>query len=288
MAENYLGFYFGSIRVALDNTPTYEGFIVNSGDDLKFSSAPGFSNEFVTPRLGDNSIYTGTTVESRTFSFTVALDSITLAHFRSFLKDFGPEQEGYLRFDYALEYGYMVKLSSIGEATYTVVPDTTDKYIIEIDLEFITTGDWAAIEVNTSVNPPNLFSYLTSDTIGYSGTGFSIGGSSNQISFTNSSELSQYLIVEYLVPATPVLFKVEEYTTSGFTVLVGSILEIAANQLTTGETIQYVSRYGVAISDAGNFVSTTVSIAFEVEVGDTRHLKFNNAATLKIVAREIL
>jgi len=86
MADNYLGFSFNGETIGIEGGEDHTGFIVNSGDDLKFSSSPEFSDEFATPTLGEHSIYTGTTVSSKTFSFTVALKENTYAEFQAVLK----------------------------------------------------------------------------------------------------------------------------------------------------------------------------------------------------------
>jgi len=98
MADNYSGFKFSNVvvveeedtdvfkSIGIAGGETYTGFIINSGDDLKFSSAPAFSDEFTNPKLGDNSIYTGTTVTSKSFNFRIALKENTYAEFQSVLK----------------------------------------------------------------------------------------------------------------------------------------------------------------------------------------------------------
>jgi len=145
MADNYLGFTFDGVRIALEDygtltAKTYDGFIINSGDDLKFSSAPEFSSEFASPTLGDYSIYTGTTVGSKMFSFRIALKENSYADFQAILKWLGPEEKGYLIFDYNEDFGYEVKVNSIGSASYVVQSDGIT-YNIEFYIEFITTGD---------------------------------------------------------------------------------------------------------------------------------------------------
>jgi len=86
MADSYLGFYYNGEELGLDTSDEHEGFIVNSGEDLVFSSAPEFSNEFTTPRLGNNSIYVGNTVSKRIFSFKVNLVNCSMDEYRDFLR----------------------------------------------------------------------------------------------------------------------------------------------------------------------------------------------------------
>jgi hypothetical protein len=58
------------------------------------------------------------------------------------------DDSGLLQFDYNTNYSYKVKLNSIGESNYTVnsncEPDSLT-YNVEITIQFVTVGDWAAI-----------------------------------------------------------------------------------------------------------------------------------------------
>ena len=202
MADNYLGFRFNGENIGLESGDDYVGFIINSGDDLKFSSSPEFSNEFASPTLGDNAIYTGTTVSSRTFNFRVALKENTFADFQAVLKWLDKEATGYLIFDYNDTFGYMVKIASIGEASYVAQYDGVT-YNIEFDISFVTTGDWAAYELDTdtSATDPQLFTYDQSDTTLQNNSSFEYQWQTSSafphFTYKNKSQLNQSVIISY-------------------------------------------------------------------------------------------
>ena len=143
--DEYLGFTFNG-----KSLETFNGFIKNDFEELAFNM-PTFSNSFVTPTYGNKPFYLGNTKEHRTFELDIVLNEITLDKYRRFLEWLGMDKKGVLKFDYNPNYGYDVKLDNIEKANFVVVPqrDTNcdpsdDKYIIEIPITFITTGDWAA------------------------------------------------------------------------------------------------------------------------------------------------
>lgn len=145
--SNYIGFKFNGIEVKPDAS-IYKGFIINDGEDLKFYNLPSFSSEYVTPQFGRKSYLLGTTEEQKVIGFRVMLTSITLANYKKFLRAINPRAKGVLVFDYNENYGYDAKLSAVSEGTFTVVRDCdenqADLYNVELELEFVTVGDWRA------------------------------------------------------------------------------------------------------------------------------------------------
>jgi len=151
MADNYLSFNYNNpnfTKAEFNNKlSNFNGFIINEGNDLKFFNPSNFSHEFMTPQFGKQSYFLGTTRENREFNFSILLRGITLDTYREFLRWLNPEEEGVLSFDYSPNYGYDVKVNSIGEATFYVTPNcntSNPTYDIELEIEFITKNDWAA------------------------------------------------------------------------------------------------------------------------------------------------
>lgn len=145
--DNYLGFSYNGKSLSMKSEADFFGFIENNLEDLKFFNAPEFSNEFVIPRFGSRTIFTGTTESNRRFNMRIALYKITLDKYREFLQWLSPRSEGTLVFDFNRHYGYDVKLDSISESTFMVTQrrnDNRDYYYVELDLSFITLYDWAA------------------------------------------------------------------------------------------------------------------------------------------------
>lgn len=151
--EKYIGFKYNEIEISLESTSNYKGFIINGGEDLKFPNLPSFSNEFAFPKFGETSYFLGTTKENRTISFQLMLLDMTIQEYRSFLNMISANKsdvKNTLKFDYNDFFGYNVKLDSISEGKFFVSRTCdingveTDLYNIELDLTFITHGDWAA------------------------------------------------------------------------------------------------------------------------------------------------
>ena len=243
MADNYLGFKFGTENIGITGAETHAGFIINSGDDLKFSSAPEFSDGFATPNLGDHSIYTGTTVSSKTFSFRVALKENTYAEFQDVLKWLDKEATGYLIFDYNGDFGYMVKVASIGEASYVVQYD--DKYNIEFDISFVTIGDWAAYELESGVL------YRKPKNVNIAAESFTVTWTSDNAAMTNISKLEHYYIIEFDSDI--------ELVVDGTTIL----------DVITSNACKYYTQFGIVIdTTTGQFISGTIK-PFSVPAGKT-------------------
>lgn len=142
--DNYLGFSYNGKSLSMKSEADFFGFIENNLEDLKFSNAPEFSNEFVIPRFGSRTIFTGTTESNQRFSLKIALNKITLDKYREFLNWLSPRSEGTLAFDFNPNYGYQVKLDSISESNFIVTQrrnDNRDHYFVSLDLNFVTTYD---------------------------------------------------------------------------------------------------------------------------------------------------
>jgi L-amino acid N-acyltransferase YncA len=80
MADNYKRFKFNNVW-----SDTYNAYIVNEGEDLKFYNTPSFSNEFAFPRFGETSYYLGNTKENRVIGFKLIAVAQTLPEYRSLL-----------------------------------------------------------------------------------------------------------------------------------------------------------------------------------------------------------
>ena len=144
MIDKYLGFTYKDKSLSMEDGADFKGFIANSEEDLRFSNAPSFTNEYIPIPFGGKNYYIGTTKENRLIGFKIVLPEINLEKYRNLLGWLNPNERGNLIFDYNKNYAYYVKLESISDAYYTVIPGNPDKYIVEIDVEFATVNDWAA------------------------------------------------------------------------------------------------------------------------------------------------
>lgn len=197
MDDKYLGFSYRGIRLGMDSDARFKGFIENSGEDLIFNNSPEFNNEFATVPFGDQTFYLGNSKTNRTFDFRVNLVEINLNDYRKFLSWLDLDSKGTLFFDYNENYGFDVKVNSIGSGQYVVVTkcdNNSDLYNVGIDLSFITTGDWAARWVKEEVfwtenEGENLID-------NEDGTPFLTFNSGSSITFTNKHNLPNYFILE--------------------------------------------------------------------------------------------
>ena len=139
--ELYKSFDFGDKKLK-----DFKGVIRNEGDDLNFSNAPSFNNEFAQVRLGKNSYYLGTTKENKIFQLSVILIGVTMSEYRQFLNWLNIDKVDKLIFDYNPNYYYKAKVNTISNGTFTVNLDCVEEktYNVEVDLEFITVNDYAA------------------------------------------------------------------------------------------------------------------------------------------------
>lgn len=157
MADKYLGFEYNGKRLGINDASDFEGFIINSSDDFRFSNAPSFSNTFTELPFGERTYFSGVTKTNKTFNFNIQLDKILLSEYREFLEWLSPDSSGTLIFDYNPNYGYDVKLSSISEGEFQVVKTSEhneDFYYVSLSLSFITLHDFAAKWVGSDVYYP--------------------------------------------------------------------------------------------------------------------------------------
>ena len=239
--SNYIGFKFNGIEVKPDAS-IYKGFIVNDGEDLKFYNLPSFSSEYVTPQFGRKSYLLGTTEEQKVIGFRIMLTSITLANYKKFLRAINPRAKGVLVFDYNENYGYDAKLSAVSEGTFTVVRDCdenqADLYNVELELEFVTVGDWRAKWIK------NVVEYRSSGTQGNlidndEGEPF-ITGTKPLFTIKNYHETENSFVIEISGSKAKITFD-------------GEVFEIEK----TGATkITIFSEFGIAVDQDGLFVSS--------------------------------
>lgn len=183
MTDNYLSFNFKNANY--NPTTKYSlythfgGFVINEGTDLTFFNPSSFSHEFVNPKFGNQSYFTGTTRENREFTFNIILKDRTLAQYKEFLRWLNPHDSGILYFDYNPYWGYNVKVNSIGEGKFTVTPNcgATLTYSIEVEVGFITVNEWAATLITSPAaiplstiglptpNPSSFYEYGTTNNL---------------------------------------------------------------------------------------------------------------------------
>jgi hypothetical protein len=96
--DKYLGFKYNN-----KHSREFNAFIINDGEDLKFSNAPSFSNEFATTMFGNKTYFLGTRVENREIGFSVGLINVSFDKYREFLNWLDIHSRGVLSFDYNTE-----------------------------------------------------------------------------------------------------------------------------------------------------------------------------------------
>lgn len=148
--DKYISFKYKGVS-SLD----YNAYIVNEGSDLRFSNAPSFNNEFAFPKFGSSNILLGVNKESRTINLRLVLVKVDIKKYKGFLRWLNIESSGDLQFGYNLNYAYNVKVSSISDGTFYVIKDidcdlNNPLYNVELDISFVTVGDYAAKWVATS------------------------------------------------------------------------------------------------------------------------------------------
>lgn len=142
MDTKFLDFKWGDKKLS-----DFNGEIIREGD-LEFFNTPEFSNEIVYPKLGDSSIFLGTQKEGLVLEFTVLLESITLVKYNEFLGWLSIDKKAdKLYLDYSSNRYRNVKVNSISRGRLFNANDCGNEtlYDIEVDISFITVGDWAII-----------------------------------------------------------------------------------------------------------------------------------------------
>ena len=239
--DRYLGFTYNGKSMNMTAEADFFGFIENSGNELSFFNSPDFSNEFVVPQFGDRTFYTGNTKNNRTFSLKVQLDKITLHKYREFLEWLSPDSEGLLVFDYNPNYGYQVKLQSISDSEFHVTKrrnNNEDFYYVDLNLNFITTYDYAAQWVKkpvayTGSSEDNLIdNEFYEDFIEVAGNNFKIYNYHNLVNYFTIDFDNQLTIVSPVNPPVTLV------TITG-----------------AGTNAKYFSEFGIALKSDGSFLN---------------------------------
>lgn len=282
MDDKYLGFSYRGIRLGMDKDANFKGFIENSGEDLIFNNSPEFSNEFATVPFGDQTFYLGNSKTNRTFDFRVNLVEINLNDYRKFLNWLNLDSKGTLFFDYNENYGFDVKVNSIGSGQYVVVTkcdNNSDLYNVGIDLSFITTGDWAARWVKEGV-------YWTGnedddDLIDneFEGGKPFLNVHNDDITFTNKHNLPNYFILE----------------TNGEVIIQEIGDDDLAQPIIIPPNTKFFSQYGIGIDLETNNTFSEIENSRIIEIPPMGDLKIvlNGASTSNItritpISREII
>lgn len=263
--DQYLGFTYNEKSMNMTAEADFFGFIENDGNELSFFNAPDFSNEFVIPQFGDRTIYTGNTKNNRTFSLKIQLEKMNLRKYREFLEWLNPDDEGVLVFDYNKSYGYDVKVQSITNSEFHVVKrrnHNEDFYYIDLQVDFITTKDFAARWVKTNPSYPS-GSLIDNDQFEHFVT-----VSGNSFTFHNYHNIKNYFIIKF---------------TGGLT-----ITDSGANVSISGAGT-YFSEFGIAVNASGDFLSCGPNPLITLEPNSSKTLTITGGVTEIIpTAREIL
>lgn len=239
--EKFIGFKFGNdFEVGLDKT--YDGFIINE-DGFAYSLGPEFDDEFASTNYGDRNFYMGTTVGNRTFSFEVQFRELTKAKFREVMYKLRAKKVDILVFDQWEDFGFNVKLASVGEAVYDPIGDCDGeyKYNVRIPLEFVTVNRWWAEKV---IEP----TALTDKNIGQGGFGYVTPGTNSGYKFTNNNNMVNYLEIEF----------------KGKLVFNGIEISELADEGT------FFSEFGIAVAKNGSFICSKPEAMLKLVPGETK------------------
>lgn len=243
--DKYLGFKYKEKSLGMTYDATFYGFVENEGNDLTFSNFPETSNEFSNPIFSEKTYYLGNTKNHRNFSLKIQLDKILLRKYREFLDWLNFDDIGLLVFDYNPWYGYKVKVDSITDSEFYVVKDNSnneDFYYINLTVNFITVGDFAATwikenvawtgNVNDNLIDNDFFRpFLKEET-------------NNIFTFYNNHNIKNYftidfnetLLIEELINDNPITWST------------------VVNITNAGPNVKFFSEFGIAVSASGNFI----------------------------------
>lgn len=121
-------------------------FIINDKNgSLKFYNGPSFSNQYAKPQFSSSvSGLLGIDFKQQTIPMKVGLYWFTIEEYEKFLHEIGPHQVNYLTFNFAKDYGYLVKLGKISDSPRHVLGRDENgeyRYYTELDLTWELLGD---------------------------------------------------------------------------------------------------------------------------------------------------
>ena len=132
----------------LDAFETYGAFIINDKKgSLKFHNGPSFSNEYSKPQFSQNTgDLLGVNFNRSTISFTVGVYWFSIEEYRKMMHWLHPLKTDMLCFGFNTKFGYMAKLSKIGDSPKHVVgkENGEPRYYTELNLTFEVQGDQVA------------------------------------------------------------------------------------------------------------------------------------------------
>lgn len=231
--DKYIGFSYNGKSLGLHQDADFRGFIViEEGEGLSFGAPTEFDNEFAERPYGEGSIYTGRSKSVRRWALKIMLKDVMLNTYRRVLSWLNSEDTGILAFDFNSNYGYDVKVDSVGEAQYWVSPNcgsNEDLYYIEFEVEFVSVG--------------NGFAKWIGEPAIYNGTGTTnlidnefgvefVSKSGNNYTFKNKHQVPNYLIIKYT----------------------GKLEFGDLTMDSDGKKATYYSEYGVSLDADGNFI----------------------------------
>lgn len=273
--DNYIGFTYNNKRLGFDDGSDFSGFIVNSSDDLRFSNAPNFSNNFTEVPFGERTYFSGVTKTNKTFNFNIQLDKILLSEYRDFLEWLSPDSSGTLSFDYNPNYGYEVKLNSLTEGEFQVVKTADhneDFYYVSLSLSFITLHDFAAKWIETDVFYPSGSLIDNEEDLNF------ISVNSNNYTFYNYHNLKNYFTIEF---DTSLLIKEGA----------GEDQVELVNITNAGDNAIFYSEYGMALKADGSFLSCGPNPKITLESNASRTFEITTTGDINKIyptSREIL
>lgn len=288
MEDKFLGFKYKGIH-SYNNNLNFQAYIVNEGEDLKFSNSPEFTLETAAPKFGNINYYLGETKESRVITLDLLVKDVTLSQYRRFVRwitDNREEDENgqqLLIFDYSPNFAYNVKLSSISEGVFYASPNCTTEsitYNVEVSIEFNTIGDWAAIGLDVEIMTPGEDYSFSSGMV--TAEQLEDGLDSGYYKITNNTNMPLYFNIE--VTDFTGDFIIKERVNGEDTV----IYSISTGNVQ--KTFTIYSKYGIALDSSGNFITTTISSVLKIDAGSSKTFLFDetNPGQITPLIREIV
>lgn len=161
--DRYMGFTWNG----KNSVKEFGLFITNEAEELKFTNAPSFSNDYVNPLYQNRSYFVGTSVERRSLTLNLAITETTLEEYRKVIKWLDIYSTGLFFFDYDKNYGYFAKIASITDGTKHILESSVngDTYLVTFSITFETVSDFLGISRYTTIVPLFEYNENTDETI---------------------------------------------------------------------------------------------------------------------------
>lgn len=144
LQDEFSTFSWGGV----DAFEKYGAFIINDKKgSLKFYNGSSFSNEYSKPQFSQNTgDLLGVNFNRNTIAFTIGVYWFSIEEYREMMHWLHPLKTDMLAFGFNTKFGYMAKLSKIGDSTKYILgkENGEPRYYTELQLTFEVQGDQVA------------------------------------------------------------------------------------------------------------------------------------------------